>query len=63
VHNMPLRAIAKMTNGMIPMGFVDGLVLELKGFWVIGLCKCGYELVRNLILNTKQQKRLDEADG
>jgi beta-glucosidase len=59
VHNMPLRAIAKMTNGMVSMGVIDGLVLELKGFWVIGLCKAGYELVKNLILNARQQKRLE----
>jgi beta-glucosidase len=56
---MPLRAIAKMTNGMASMGVIDGLVLELKGFWVIGLCKAGYELVKNLILNARQQKRLE----
>ena len=59
VHNMPLRAIAKMTNGMISMGVIDGLVLEFRGFWVIGLCKAGYEFVKNLILNAKQAKRLD----
>ncbi len=60
VHNMPLRAIAKMAGGMISMGVVDGLVMELKGFWIIGLCKAGYEFVKNLILNAKQEKRLDE---
>ena len=62
VHNMPLRAIAKMTNGMVSMGMIDGLVMELKGFWVIGLCRMGYEFVRNLILNGWQEKRLDAAD-
>lgn len=58
VHNMPLRAIAKMTNGMVSMGMVDGLVMELRGFWVIGLCKAGYEFAKNLILNAWQKKRL-----
>lgn len=58
VHNMPLRAIAKMTNGMVSMGVIDGLVMELKGFWVIGLCKAGYEFAKNLILNARQEKRL-----
>ncbi|MDD6050553.1 MAG: glycoside hydrolase family 3 C-terminal domain-containing protein [Clostridiales bacterium] len=58
LHNMPLRAIAKMTNGWVSMGVIDGLVMELKGFLVIGLCKAGYELVKNLILNAWQQKRL-----
>ncbi len=68
VHNMPLRSIARMTGGMVSMGVIDGLVLELKGFWIIGLCKAGYEFVKNLILNAKQTKRLNEprssaADG
>lgn len=62
VHNMPLRAIAKMTNGMVSMGMVDGLVMELKGFWIIGLCKCGYEFVKNQLLNARQKKRLNQAD-
>ncbi len=60
VHNMPLRSIARMTGGMLSMGVVDGLVMELKGFWVIGLCKAGYEFVRNLVLNARQKKRLDK---
>lgn len=62
VHNMPLRAIAKMTGGMVSMGVIDGLVLELKGFWVVGLCKAGYELVRNLVLNAKQEKQFPKAE-
>ena len=33
---MPLRALAKMTNGAISMGMVDGIVMEAKGFWIIG---------------------------
>ena len=60
VHNMPLRAIAKMTNGMVSMGVIDGLVMELKGFWIIGLCKAGYEFAKNLILNARQEKRLSK---
>ena len=60
VHNMPLRAIAKMTNGMVSMGVIDGLVMELKGFWVVGLCKAGYEFAKNLILNARQEKRLSK---
>ena len=60
VHNMPLRSIARMTGGMISMGFVDGLVMELKGFWVIGLCRMGYEFVKNLVLNGRMKKRLEQ---
>ena len=60
VHNMPLRSIARMTGGMLSMGVVDGLVLELKGFWIIGLCKAGYEFVKNLVLNAQQEKWLSK---
>ena len=62
VHNMPLRSIARMTNGVVSMGVIDGLVMELKGFWVIGLCKAGYEAVKNRILNAKQRKRLAASE-
>ena len=36
-YNMPLRALAKMTNGAISMGMVDGIVMELQGFCI----RCG----------------------
>lgn len=32
VWNMPLRAIGKMTGGMVDMGVVDALVREVKGY-------------------------------
>lgn len=57
-YNMPLRAIAKMTGGMVSMGMVDGLVMELKGFWIIGILRVLFELVKNLILNASMEKRL-----
>ena len=44
---MPLRALAKMTNGMVSMGMVDGLVWELKGFWLVGIVRVIYEFVKN----------------
>ena len=59
-YNMPLRAIAKMTGGMVSMGMVDGLVMELKGFWIIGIIRVIYELIRNMILNSSMEKRLAE---
>lgn len=65
-YNMPLRAIAKMTGGMVSMGMVDGLVMELKGFWIIGILRVLVELVRNSILNASMEKRLaekKEGDG
>ena len=60
-YNMPLRAIAKMTGGMVSMGMVDGLVMELKGFWIIGILRVLFELVKNLILNASMEKRLNRG--
>ena len=60
-YNMPLRALAKMTNGAVSMGMVDGIVWELKGFWVVGLLRVIYELVKNIILNGQMERRLHEA--
>ena len=57
-YNMPLRALAKMTSGAISMGMVDGIVLEAKGFWVIGLLKVIVEAVKNIILNAQMESRL-----
>ena len=37
IWNMPLRALAKMTNGMVDMGMVKGMVYEVKGYWLFGL--------------------------
>ena len=60
-YNMPLRALAKMTNGAVSMGMVDGIVWELKGFWVVGLLRVIYELVKNIILNGQMERHLHEA--
>ena len=54
----PLCALAKMTSGAISMGMVDGIVLEAKGFWVIGLLKVIVEAVKNIILNAQLESRL-----
>ena len=59
-YNMPLRALAKMTNGMVSMGMVDGIVMELRGFWVLGILRVIYEFFRNLVLNSQLEKRLSE---
>ena len=56
--NMPLRGLAKMTSGMISMGMVDGIVLELKGFWFVGIIKVLVEFIKNIIQNRRLEKRL-----
>ena len=58
---MPLRAIAKMTGGIVSMGMVDGLVMELKGFWIIGIVRVIVEAVKNQIANKAMEKRLAEG--
>ena len=60
-YNMPLRALAKMTNGAISMGMVDGIVMELKGFWILGLVRVIYEAIKNVVLNAQMEKRLRGA--
>ena len=60
-YNMPLRALAKMTNGAISMGMVDGIVMELQGFWVIGLVRVILEAVKNLVLNSRMEERLKNS--
>ena len=60
-YNMPLRALAKMTNGTISMGMVDGIVMELQGFWILGLVRVIYEAIKNGVLNAQMEKRLRGA--
>ena len=59
-YNMPLRGLAQMTNGMIGDETVDGLVLEAKGFWVIGILRALVGLVQNAVANSRYQAKLDE---
>ena len=59
-YNMPLRGLAQMTNGMIGDEFVDGLVLEGKGFWIVGILRALVGLVQNYVANSRYQAKLDE---
>ena len=59
-YNMPLRGLAQMTNGAIGEEFVDGLVLEAKGFWIIGILRALVGLVQNFVGNSRYQAKLDE---
>ena len=60
-YNMPLRALAKMTNGAVSMGMVDGIVMELQGFWIIGLVRVLVEAVKNVVLNSRMEERLKNS--
>ena len=59
-YNMPLRGLAQMTGGIIGEETVDGLVLEAKGFWVIGILRALVWLVQNAVANSRYQAKLDE---
>jgi beta-glucosidase len=56
---MPLRGLQKMTGGAFSMGMVDALVMEVKGFWIIGIVRFLVELIKNLIRNANMSKRLN----
>lgn len=58
-YNMPLRAVAKMTNGMVSMGMIDAIVMELKGFWIIGLLRLLVEFGLNRARNNALERRLN----
>ncbi len=51
VWNMPLRALAKMTNGLVNMRMIDALVMEIRGLWIIGILRFLVELAANLAAN------------
>lgn len=54
IYNMPLRALAKMTNGMVSMGMVDGIVMEIKGYWFVGIAK----VIKEFFVNIKENKKM-----
>lgn len=58
IYNMPLHALAKMTNGMVSMGMVDGIVMELRGFWIIGLLKVLAEFAKNLAVSRRLKRKI-----
>ena len=59
-YNMPLRGLAQMTGGIIGEETVDGLVMEAKGFWVIGILRAVVGLLQNYVANSRYQAKLDE---
>ena len=60
IWNMPLRAVAKMTGGMVSMGMIRGIVMELKGFWIIGIVRTVYEFFKNRTQNSRLERRIRE---
>ncbi len=61
IWNMPLRALAKMTDGMVNMRMVDAIVMEIRGFWIIGILRLIVEFIVNLVQNASLKGKIDAA--
>ena len=62
-YNMPVRALAQMTGGMVGQETVDGIVMEAKGFWIIGLLRALIGFGQNAVSNQKFRAALDAERG
>lgn len=62
IYNMPMRALAKMTGGAVSMEMVDDIVMECRGFWLIGFIRVIIGFVQKTIADSKLQKKLKEAE-
>ena len=40
---------------------VDGIVMELKGFWIIGILRVIWEALKNVVLNSRMEERLKNS--
>ena len=59
IYNMPFRAIAKMTAGMISMDMVEGIVDMVNGHFFRGMGRTIGGFFRNRRLNKKYRKKLE----
>ena len=58
IYNMPLRAIAKMTNGMVGMDMVHGMVQIVSGEFFRGLGKVIGGFISNGVKNRRFERKL-----
>ncbi|MEV7971757.1 glycoside hydrolase family 3 C-terminal domain-containing protein [Cellulomonas sp. NPDC089187] len=58
LQNMPLRAIAKMTNGMVDLACIDGLVLIVNGHFFRGAGRTVAAFVHNWRANRRTAAQL-----
>ena len=52
-----------MTIGAVSMVTVDGIVMEAKGFWIIGLLRALIGFGQNAVSNRKFRAALDAERG
>lgn len=58
IYNMPFRAIAKMTGGMVSMEMVEGIVMIVNGHFFKGLGNTVAGFFRNRRQNRKYMKKI-----
>ena len=63
IYNMPFRAIAKMTGGMVSMEMVEGIMAMVNGHLFRGLRHTITGFFRNQRQNRKYVKKLTEKRG
>ena len=59
IYNMPFRAMAKMTGGMVSMEMVDGMVSVVNGHFFKGMGKIIFGFFRNSSKNKKYARSLE----
>lgn len=62
-YNMPFRAIAKMTGGLVSMEMVDGIVTAVNGHFCSGLLKIIKGFFRNKRENKKYEALIKRGEG
>ena len=61
-YNMPVRALAQMTGGAVGQQTVDGIVMEAKGFWIVGILRAIVGVFQNNACNRRWRRELDELE-
>ncbi|MDO4272046.1 MAG: glycoside hydrolase family 3 C-terminal domain-containing protein [Eubacteriales bacterium] len=62
-YNIPFRAIAKMTGGMVSMDMINGVVQAVNGHFFRGFGKVIVGFFANLKANKAYEKRLSKGNG
>ena len=55
-YNIPFRAIAKMTGGMVSMDMVQGMLLVVNGHFFKGM----KEIIKGFLINRKENRRYEK---
>ena len=63
IYNMPFRALAKMTAGMVSMEMVDGMLQVVNGHFGKGMGKIITGFFKNQRKNKTYEKKLKERRG